>query len=70
MASVSESYNAIFVEAEAAGSLMFYGNGAGGNPTASAVLGDVVGAARNIVHGGRARARIPMPTCLSQTSVR
>ncbi|MCG7460038.1 homoserine dehydrogenase [Corynebacterium tuberculostearicum] len=54
LASVSESYNAIFVEAEAAGSLMFYGNGAGGNPTASAVLGDVVGAARNIVHGGRA----------------
>lgn len=33
---------------------MFYGNGAGGNPTASAVLGDVVGAARNIIHGGRA----------------
>ena len=54
LASVSESYNAIFVEAEAAGSLMFYGNGAGGNPTASAVLGDVVGAARNIIHGGRA----------------
>ncbi|WP_454044748.1 homoserine dehydrogenase [Corynebacterium sp. Marseille-Q2516] len=54
LASVSESYNAIFVEAEAAGRLMFYGNGAGGNPTASAVLGDVVGAARNKVHGGRA----------------
>ena len=54
LASVSQSYNAIFVEAEAAGSLMFYGNGAGGNPTASAVLGDVVGASRNIVHGGRA----------------
>ncbi len=54
LASVSESYNAIFVEAEAAGSLMFYGNGAGGNPTASAVLGDLVGAARNKVHGGRA----------------
>ena len=54
LASVSKSYNAIFVEAEAAGSLMFYGNGAGGNPTASAVLGDVVGASRNIVHGGRA----------------
>lgn len=54
LASVNQSYNAIFVEAEAAGSLMFYGNGAGGNPTASAVLGDVVGAARNIVHGGRA----------------
>lgn len=54
LASVNKSFNAIFVEAEAAGSLMFYGNGAGGNPTASAVLGDVVGAARNIVHGGRA----------------
>ncbi len=54
LASVNKSYNAIFVEAEAAGSLMFYGNGAGGNPTASAVLGDVVGAARNKVHGGRA----------------
>lgn len=55
LASVSQSYNAIFVEAEAAGSLMFYGNGAvHGNPTASAVLGDVIGAARNIVHGGQA----------------
>lgn len=54
LASVGESYNAVFVEAEAAGSLMFYGNGAGGAPTASAVLGDVVGAARNKVHGGRA----------------
>jgi len=54
LASVNESYNAIFVEAEAAGRLMFSGNGAGGNPTASAVLGDLVGAARNKVHGGRA----------------
>ncbi|MDY3127899.1 MAG: homoserine dehydrogenase [Corynebacterium sp.] len=54
LASVSKSYNAIFVDAEAAGSLMFYGNGAGGNPTASAVVGDIVGASRNIVHGGRA----------------
>lgn len=54
LASVSKSFNAIFVEAEAAGELMFYGNGAGGNPTASAVLGDIVGAARNKVHGGRA----------------
>lgn len=54
LASVSKSFNAIFVEAEAAGRLMFYGNGAGGNPTASAVLGDIVGAARNKVHGGRA----------------
>lgn len=54
LASVSESFNAVFVEAEAAGRLMFYGNGAGGNPTASAVLGDIVGAARNKVFGGRA----------------
>ncbi|GAB3939828.1 homoserine dehydrogenase [Corynebacterium tapiri] len=54
LSSVSESYNAIYVDAEAAGSLMFYGNGAGGAPTASAVLGDLVGAARNKVHGGLA----------------
>nr|WP_047259368.1 homoserine dehydrogenase [Corynebacterium uterequi] len=54
LASVSKSFNAIYVDAEAAGSLMFYGNGAGGAPTASAVLGDLVGAARNKVHGGRA----------------
>ncbi|MGJ4099516.1 homoserine dehydrogenase [Corynebacterium macclintockiae] len=53
LSSVSESYNAVFVEAESAGRLMFYGNGAGGSPTASAVLGDVVAVARNIVLGGR-----------------
>lgn len=52
LASVSEAYNAVFVEAEAAGSLMFYGQGAGGAPTASAVLGDVVTAARQRVRGG------------------
>ncbi len=59
LASVDQSYNAIFVEAEAAGRLMFYGNGAGGPPTASAVLGDLVGAARNKIHGGRAPAENP-----------
>ena len=59
LATVDKSYNAIFVEAEAAGRLMFYGNGAGGAPTASAVLGDLVGAARNKVHGGRAPAENP-----------
>lgn len=53
LASVSESFNAVFVEAESAGGLMFYGNGAGGAPTASAVLGDVVAVSRNIVLGGR-----------------
>ncbi len=52
LASVSEAYNAVFIEAEAAGSLMFYGQGAGGAPTASAVLGDLVSAARARVHGG------------------
>jgi homoserine dehydrogenase len=41
------------VEAEAAGRLMFYGQGAGGAPTASAVMGDLVMAARNRVQGGR-----------------
>jgi homoserine dehydrogenase len=50
---VRSAYNAVFVEAEAAGSLMFYGAGAGGVPTASAILGDVVAVARNRRHGGR-----------------
>ncbi len=53
LASVSGAFNAVVVEAEAAGRLMFYGQGAGGPPTASAVLGDLVMAARNRVHGGR-----------------
>ncbi len=47
LASVRDAFNAVFVEAEAAGEMMFYGRGAGGQPTASAVLGDVVAAARN-----------------------
>ena len=53
LASVRGSFNAVFIEAEAAGQLMFYGRGAGGFPTASAVLGDLVAAARNRVVGGR-----------------
>ncbi len=53
LASVDGAYNAVFVEAENAGRLMFYGQGAGGAPTASAVLGDLVMAARNKVHYGR-----------------
>jgi homoserine dehydrogenase len=53
LASVGGAFNAVFVEAEAAGQLMFYGQGAGGAPTASAVLGDLVAVARNRVHGGR-----------------
>jgi homoserine dehydrogenase len=53
LAGVREAYNAVFVEAEAAGRLMFYGAGAGGVPTASAVLGDVVAVARNQIAGTR-----------------
>ncbi len=53
LASVDGAYNAVYVEAEAAGRLMFYGPGAGGAPTASAVLGDLVAVARNKVAGGR-----------------
>ena len=52
LAAVNGAYNAVFVEAEAAGSLMFYGSGAGGTQTASAVLGDVVSAAKRHVAGG------------------
>jgi homoserine dehydrogenase len=52
LSSVAEAYNAVFIEADAAGSLMFYGQGAGGAPTASAILGDVVSAARLRVRGG------------------
>jgi homoserine dehydrogenase len=51
LASVRESYNAVFVEGDAVGSLMFYGRGAGGAPTASAVLGDVIDAAVNLSKG-------------------
>ncbi len=51
LASVRSSFNAVFVEGEAVGSLMFYGRGAGGFPTASAVLGDVIDAALNLANG-------------------
>jgi homoserine dehydrogenase len=51
LASVRGAYNAVFVEAEAAGRLMFYGPGAGGAPTASAVLGDLVAVCRNKLAG-------------------
>jgi homoserine dehydrogenase len=51
LASVTDAFNAVFVEAEAAGQLMFYGRGAGGAPTASAVIGDIVAVARNRLAG-------------------
>jgi homoserine dehydrogenase len=53
LASVGDAFNAVFIEAEAAGQLMFYGRGAGGAPSASAVLGDLVAVARNRLTGAR-----------------
>ena len=53
LASVGGAYNAVFVEAKSAGRLMFYGAGAGGTPTASAVLGDIVAVGRNRLVGSR-----------------
>ena len=64
LASVRDSFNAVFVEGDAVGELMFYGRGAGGGPTASAVLGDLIDAAVNLRRGSHAtvgalaRARI------------
>ena len=65
LAAVHEAYNAVFVEAEAAGRLMFYGAGAGGAATASAVLGDIVAVARN----QRAGLRGPEPATYAELPV-
>jgi homoserine dehydrogenase len=65
LAAVHGAYNAVFVEAEAAGRLMFYGAGAGGQPTASAVLGDIVAVARN----QRSGVRGPEPLTYAQLPV-
>ena len=54
LAGVRESFNAVFVEGAAVGDLMFYGRGAGGDPTASAVLGDLIDAASNLRKGTHA----------------
>jgi homoserine dehydrogenase len=51
---VREAFNAVLVEGDASGSLMFYGRGAGGDPTASSVLGDVIDAAVNLRKGTHA----------------
>lgn len=58
LAAIAGSFNAVVVEAEAAGRLMFYGRGAGGAPTASAVVSDLVAAAAKIVSGGHAPREI------------
>ncbi len=55
LASVRDAFNAVFVEGDAVGELMFYGRGAGGLPTASAVLGDVIDAAHNLRFGSTER---------------
>lgn len=55
LATVRGSFNAVFIEGEATGELMLYGRGAGGPPTASAVLGDLIDAAHNLQSGGRGR---------------
>ena len=65
LASVHGAFNAVLVEAESAGRLMFYGQGAGGAPTASAVLSDVVAAAAHRVHGGRA----PRESCYADLPI-
>ena len=77
LASVREAYNAVFVESQAAGQLMFYGPGAGGAPTASAVLGDLVTVARNRLANTRGagesayadRAILPMAETLTRYHV-
>lgn len=56
LAAVRESFNAVFIEGQAVGDLMLYGRGAGGFPTASAVLGDLIDAAHNLRAGGAGRA--------------
>jgi homoserine dehydrogenase len=65
LAAVGGAYNAVFVEAKSAGQLMFYGAGAGGTPTASAVLGDLVAVARNRLAGTRG----PEPSTYAELSV-
>jgi homoserine dehydrogenase len=56
LASVREAFNAVFIEGDAVGELMLYGRGAGGGPTASALLGDLLDAAHNLKAGGAGRA--------------
>ena len=65
LASVREAFNAVFVEGRAVGQLMFYGRGAGGQPTASAVLGDVIDAAVNLRKGTHASIGTFSPVTLA-----
>ena len=53
LASVRDAFNAVFIEGEDVGQLMFYGRGAGGAPSATSVVGDLIAVARHLEHGGR-----------------
>jgi homoserine dehydrogenase len=64
LASVRDSFNAVFIEGEAVGDLMFYGRGAGALPTSSALLGDLIDAAHNLTIGGTGRAPVLAPAKL------
>ena len=64
LAAVRDSFNAVFIEGESVGELMLYGRGAGGMPTASAVLGDLIDAAHNLRAGGAGRSIHPSPARL------
>ncbi len=64
LAGVRDAYNAVFIEGEAAGELMLYGQGAGGLPTASAVVGDLIDATRNLLAGTTAPAPDRQPARL------
>ncbi|MDA8234188.1 MAG: homoserine dehydrogenase [Clostridia bacterium] len=67
LASVNDVFNAIFVRGDAVGDTMFYGRGAGELPTASAVAGDIMEAARNILHRDRGRHGC---TCYDQKPIK
>ena len=54
LASVNDAFNAVFIRGDAVGDVMFYGRGAGGAPTGSAVVSDIIEAAKNICRGSRA----------------
>lgn len=66
LASVRENMNAVFVIGETVGELMFYGQGAGGNPTGTSVVGDIIDVSRNIIAGGRG----PGCTCYNDVRIR
>ncbi len=78
LASVRDSFNAVFLEADAVDDLMFYGRGAGGAPTGSAVVGDIVAAARGLLSGERPASPVggaqrqirPFDELIAQYSVR